>query len=121
MNTLISLFQVFIALGIFNVWLFRYAKETNWRGGTAKNMKEEFLAYGLPVWFMVLIGFIKVSLATLLVIGIWVPVVTKPAAGILAILMLGAIFMHIKVKDPIKKSLPALCMFILSALVALLA
>lgn len=121
MNTLLTIVQVCVALGIFNVWLLRYGKETNWRGGTAKNMKQEFLAYGLPVWFMVAIGCVKVSLATLLIIGVWVPALTQPAAGILAILMLGAVSMHVKVRDPIKKALPALSMLVLSAVVAFLA
>jgi hypothetical protein len=37
--------QVIIALGIFNVWIVRYGKETSWRGGDAINMQEEFSAY----------------------------------------------------------------------------
>jgi uncharacterized membrane protein YphA (DoxX/SURF4 family) len=121
MDLVLLIIQIIVALGIFNVWLLRYGKETNWRGGTAKNMKEEFLAYGLPVWFMVIIGISKVSLATLLIIGVWIPMLTKPAAAILAILMLGAVSMHVKVKDPIQKALPAITMFLLSAIVALLA
>lgn len=118
MDIVLSTIQIIIALGIFNVWLLRYGKETNWRGGTAKNMKEEFATYGLPVWFMIIIGFLKVSLATLLLVGLWVPVFTKPAASILALLMFGAVSMHIKVKDPLQKSLPALMMFLLAVLVA---
>lgn len=119
MNIAITLIQIIVALGIFNVWLLRYGKETNWRGGIAKNMKEEFLAYGLPVWFMVVIGVFKVFLATLLIIGIWIPTITMPTATVLAILMLGAVSMHIKVKDPIQKSLPAIIMFLLSTIIAL--
>jgi hypothetical protein len=44
MQNFIVLCQIIIALGIFNVWIIRYGKETNWRGGEAKNMKEEFAA-----------------------------------------------------------------------------
>jgi len=120
MQTAIIMIQIIVALGIFNVWLLRYGKETHWRGGTAKNMKEEFATYGLSVWFMVVIGFLKVSLATLLIIGVWIPMLTKPSATILAVLMLGAVSMHVKVKDSVKKALPALTMFLLSAIVALL-
>jgi len=33
-----------------------------------------------------------------------------PAAGVVAVLMVGALAMHVKVKDPAKKSVPALLM-----------
>jgi uncharacterized membrane protein YphA (DoxX/SURF4 family) len=110
--------QVVIALGIFNVWLLRYGKSTNWRGGTARTLKEEFAVYGLPSWFMGIVGSLKLLFAALLIAGIWLPVVTKPAAAGMAILMLGAVSMHFKVKDPPKRALPAFSMFGLSLIVA---
>lgn len=120
MDITLTTIQIIVALGIYNVWLVRYGKETNWRGGTAENMKEEFATYGLPGWSMVVIGALKVFLATLLIIGVWVPVLTKPSATILAILMFGAVSMHVKVRDSIQKALPALVMFLMSVVVALL-
>ncbi len=119
MNTVIAIIQIVIALGLLNVWLLRFNKSTDWRGGEAANMKEEFAAYGLPPWFMVLVGFLKISFAILLIVGLWVPAVTMPAAVGIAVLMLGAILMHIKVKDPLKRTLPAASLFILSLLVAI--
>jgi hypothetical protein len=118
MTTIALIFQIVIALGIFNVWILRYGKPTQWRGGTAKNMKEEFAAYGLPSWMVGFIGFLKLSLAALLILGIWVPVVIQPAAVGMALLMVGAIAMHLKVKDPMKRSLPAFTMLVLSLFVA---
>lgn len=118
MEIVVIICQTIIALGIFNVWVVRYGKETNWRGGEAKNMKEEFAAYGLPAGFMVFIGATKIFLAICLIIGIWAPFFTKPAATAMAILMFGAVSMHVKVKDPLQKSLPALTMLILSLIVA---
>ena len=106
--------QLVIAISIFNVWILRFGKPTYWRGGSAKNMKEEFLTYGLPEWFMKLIGFLKLTLASILVAGIFLPVLVKPAAIGMAVLMLGAITMHIKVKDTIIKSLPAFSFLVLS-------
>ena len=106
--------QLIIAVSIFNVWVLRFGKPTSWRGGTAKNMKEEFRTYGLPNWFMILIGSLKITLATLLIIGIWVPVLVRPAAIGMGVLMLGAIIMHFKVKDSSIKSLPAFTFLILS-------
>ena len=118
MQTIIIVIQVIIALGIFNVWLLRFGRPTGWRGGSAQNMTEEFQAYGLPGSFVWIIGFLKLLLAVLLIAGIWFPAVTRPAAIGMAVLMLGAVAMHVKVKDPLKKSLPALTMLVLSVIVA---
>ena len=40
MQSFAILCQVIIALGIFNVWIIRYGKETNWRGGEANRIRE---------------------------------------------------------------------------------
>lgn len=120
MQTFVTIIQLVIALGILNVWLVRYKKQTGWRGGDARNMKEEFQVYGLPVWFMGVVGFLKIVFAMLLILGVWLPSVTKPAAIGMAILMLGAVAMHIKVKDALKKSLPALSVLLLCLIVTVL-
>jgi uncharacterized membrane protein YphA (DoxX/SURF4 family) len=106
--------QLIIAVSIFNVWILRFGKATSWRGGSAQNMKEEFSAYGLPNWFMILTGSLKIILAILLIVGIWMPVLIRPAAIGMGVLMLGAIIMHFKVKDPLLKSLPAFTFLVLS-------
>ena len=118
MNAAVVVAQVIIALGIYNVWLLRFGKATEWRGGTAKNMKEEFEVYGLPAWFVGLVGFLKLLFATLLLIGIWFQPVVQPAAVGMVVLMVGAIAMHLRVGDPLKRSLPALMMLVLSGFVA---
>lgn len=118
METFVMVLQVLIALGILNVWLLRFGKATAWRGGSATNMKEEFAVYGLPAWAVGVVGFLKVLLAILLIVGLWVPSVTRPAAVGLAFLMLGAVAMHVKVKDPAKKSVPAASVLILCLIVA---
>ncbi len=110
--------QAIVALGILNVWLLRFGRNTEWRSGEATNMKEEFAVYGLPAWSVWVVGFIKIAAAVLLITGVWVPVVTQPAAYVLAALMLGAVAMHVKVKDPARKSLPALTLLVLSLFVA---
>jgi len=111
--------QLIVAIGIYNVWIVRFAKPTKWRGGTATDMKSEFEAYGVPMWFMMVIGFSKVTLATTLIAGIWFPFVVGPAAIGMTALMSGAIGMHIKVKDPLMKSLPAFTVFSLSLFLVL--
>ena len=72
-----------------------------------QNMKQEFAAYGLPVGLMYSIGLIKLISAVLLLVGLWYPIVIMPAAGLIAALMIGAVAMHLKIGDALKKSLPA--------------
>lgn len=112
--------QLGVALGILNVWLLRPGRPTSFRGGGAKNLTGEFAAYGLPFWFMCVIGVLKVSLAMALIAAIWFHAVAQPAALGLGLLMLGALFMHLKVKDPIRKSLPALGVFAMCTAIAVL-
>ena len=97
------------------VWLLRAASPTPYRGGQAQSLKEEFSAYGLPGWFFFLVGALKLGSAAFLLIGLWVPSVVLPAAGVVVALMLGALAMHLKVKDPAIKSLPAFLMLAMSA------
>ena len=118
MEWYVTIIQLIIALGILNVWLIRFGKASPWRGGDARNMKEEFAVYGLPGWFVGLIGGLKLLFAAFLIVGIWFPMLTMPAAVGIAVLMLGAVVMHIKVKDPLKKSLPAFTLLVLSVIVA---
>lgn len=121
MHIAVILIQLIIALGILNVWLLRFGKTSSWRGGSAQNMKQEFAAYGLSPAVMVAVGFAKVSLAALLVAAIWLPVLTRPAALGLAVFMVGAIVMHFRIGDPLKKSLPAATVLALCLVLAFLA
>ncbi|NDA48496.1 MAG: hypothetical protein EBY21_14725, partial [Alphaproteobacteria bacterium] len=73
----------------------------------SKSMPEEFAAYGLPAWTLWLVGALKVASALCLIIGVWVPALVLPATGLIASLMLGAILMHLRVRDPLMKSVPA--------------
>ena len=115
--TLIMILQLIIAIGLINVWLFRFNKATEYRGGNAKNMKEEFIAYGLPVWLMYFVGAMKVSIALMLVISFWVEELLIYNLLALATLMIAALLMHVKVKDPLKKSYPALSILFMIALI----
>ena len=111
--------QTGAALWILNVWFNRFDKDTGYRGGDATNMREEFAAYGLSEKAMYAVGATKVSLAVLMLIGLVKPRLTRPASTGLAGLMVGAIAMHVKVKDPIKRSAPAITVFSLSTLAAI--
>ena len=116
-NITITILQTIIALGLLNVWLLRFNKSTAYRGGNATNLVEEFAVYGLPTWFCYSIGVLKVGSAVALLLGLIYPQLIAPAAGIVVALMLGAVAMHIKVKDSIKKTLPASAMLVMSAVI----
>ena len=119
MRLLVTAYQIIVALGIFKVWVVRPGRTTPFRGGNARNMREEFAVYGLPAWFMILVGTLKLMCATLLLAGLWFPTLTQPAAIALAVLMLGAVSMHVKVRDPLKKALPSVCVLLMCLFVAL--
>ena len=114
---LILVLQLIISIGLINVWFFRFNKATQYRGGNAKNMREEFQAYGLPAWSMYLVGAAKVIIAVMLIVSIWFKELLVYNLLALAVLMIAAGLMHIKVKDPIKKSYPALSILFMIALI----
>ena len=49
MNYFIIALQCIVAVSILNVWLVQNKKPTQWRGGNAKTIIEEFEVYGLKV------------------------------------------------------------------------
>ncbi len=114
-NYLIIVVKAFIFFSIVNVWFFRFGKPTSWRAENANSMKEEFKAYGLSDAMMYVVGALKVLFSVLLLVSIWSENLAVPAAAGMAILMLGAIIMHFKIGDPIKKSFPAFSFLLLSA------
>ncbi|MFL2639287.1 MAG: DoxX family protein [Flavobacteriaceae bacterium] len=120
METLHIVIQSIIAIGIFNVWIFRFNKPSIYRAADAINMESEFKAYGFDKSFMNIIGFSKLSLACLLIAGIWFPNVVNPSAFLMGCLMIGAIGVHIKINDPLIKSLPAFTMLVLCSLLIIL-
>jgi len=112
--------KLIVGVSILNVWLLRAKKPTEWRGGDAKSIEEEFKAYGLPAWSMYVIGTLKSVLAMLLLVSIVSPQVELIAAYGIAFLMAGAVSMHVKISDPIKKSLPAFTFLVLALIISFL-
>jgi uncharacterized membrane protein HdeD (DUF308 family) len=111
--------QLVVALGLFNVWLVRPRMETSYRGGQAKTLFEEFAVYGLPSWSFFVVGALKLACASLLLLGLWFSQLTAPAAVGIAILMAGAVLMHAKVGDPLRKAVPAASVLLCALLLAL--
>lgn len=114
MEALNILIQLVIGLVILNVWFVRARRCTPYRGGGAQTLREEFNTYGLPSWSFYAVGVLKVTSALALLAGIWLPVLVSPAALVMAILMLGAVVMHLRAGDPPIKFFPAATLLVLS-------
>lgn len=119
--SILVVLQAVVGLGLLNVWLLRAGSATAYRGGEAATLKEEFRTYGLPDFLFYLVGALKVGSGLVLLAGIWVDMPVRVAAGIVALLMVGALAMHVKVGDPLKKSLPAAAMLLMCAAILYLA
>ena len=119
-NGILTVFQAVIGLSVLRVWLLNFNKPTKWRAGNAISMREEFEVYGLPDWTLYMVGFLKVAFSVGLLAGIWLPELVVTSAAGIAFFMFFAILMHIRVKDPIVKSIPAITFLTLSILIILL-
>jgi len=106
--------KIIVGLSVLNVWLLRSSKSTPWRGGGTNSLKAEFEAYGLSSNAMRAVGAIKIILSILILVSIYYQPLEKFGATGMAIMMIGAIGMHIKIKDELKKSLPAFIFLVLS-------
>jgi len=121
MELLTTVLQLVVGLGLLNVWLVRPRSTTAYRGGSATSLRDEFAVYGLPSAAFFVVGALKITSAVILIAAVWVsglPVAV--AAGVVAALMVGALLMHVKVGDPVKKALPATLMLAMSATIVLL-
>ena len=117
-SPILAILQLVVGLGLLNVWMIRRGGPTSYRGGHAQTLRGEFTAYGLPIWMFYLVGGLKVVAGLALIVGIWVPTLGRPAALLVAVLMVGAIVMHLKVKDPVRRSLPALAVLAMCTWIA---
>lgn len=115
---IIIVLKLIVSLSILNVWLIQQKKPTKWRGGNAKTIIEEFEVYGLSKSFCYIIGFLKVSLALILLASIQLKELTLIGSLGLATLLLGSIIMHFRVKDELYKSFPAFLFIVMNLVIA---
>lgn len=118
--SLSSVLPIIVGLGLLNVWLVRGRSSTSYRGGAAQTLQAEFAAYGLPSFAFYVVGALKISAAIVLIAGVWFALPVREAAALVAALMLGALAMHLKVGDPLMKSLPAAVMLVMSVTIVAL-
>ncbi|MBF8456609.1 DoxX family protein [Kaistella sp. G5-32] len=108
MTNLLILAQIIVAASVAYVWIFRYDV-----------IIKEFKQFGLSDLTRTFVGAAKVSLATLLVAGIWFPALVAIPAILMGLFMVAAQYFHFKIKNPFIKHLPSLVLLILCAFIAL--
>jgi len=107
MENVIELAQLTVAISVVYVWVFRF-----------HNVLNEFKQFGLSDLTRNLVGASKISLATLLVVGIWYPSLVLIPSILMGLLMIGAQYFHFTIRNPFIKRLPSLILLILSAFIA---
>lgn len=100
--------QIIVAISVYYVWIFRYDV-----------IIKEFKQFGLNDLTRTFVGAFKVSLATLLVTGIWFPQLIPIPAILMGLCMIAAQYFHFKIKNPFIKHLPSLTLLILCIFIAL--
>jgi len=84
----------------------------------SKEAVNDFERFGYPRWFMYVTGVVEITGAMGMLAGIFVPVVGILASLWLAAVMLGALFTHLRLKDPASKMVPALVLMVLALTVS---
>ena len=105
---MVEILQIITATSILFVWVVRY-----------ENIITEFQQYQLPIWLRDMVGILKISFAIMLLVGIYNENLKLLGSSDLILLMLAALFTHIKIKNPLSKALPALTLLTFSTLILL--
>jgi len=87
----------------------------------AEAFRKDAERFGFSYGTFRIIGLLEVAAAAGLIIGLWVTALAVAAAIGLVLLMIGGFITHMRVKDPMGKSLPALLFAVLSAVVIFVA
>lgn len=103
-----KLVQLTLAISVVYVWVFRF-----------HNVVEEFKKFGLSDLTRNFVGAAKISLATLLVVGIWHPSLVFIPSILMGLFMIAAQCFHLKIKSRFIKHLPSLILLVLCAFLAL--
>ena len=107
MENLINLSQIIVAISVMYVWTFRF-----------HNVLKEFEQFGLSDLTRNIVGATKISLATLMIVGIWYSSLVLIPSILMGLLMIGAQYFHFKTKNPFTKHLPSLILLSLSIFIA---
>ena len=108
MEELTKLVQMTLSISVAYVWVFRY-----------HNVVEEFKKFGLSDLTRNFVGATKISLATLLVVGIWYSSLVFIPSVLMGLFMIAAQYFHFKTRNPFIKRIPSLILLILCVFLAL--
>jgi len=108
MTNILIAAQLFVAISVAFVWIFRYDV-----------IITEFKQFGLNDLTRTFVGASKVAIATLLVTGIWYPSLIPIPAILMGLLMLAAQYFHFKIKNSFIKHLPSFILLILCVFIIL--
>tara|TARA_B100000989_G_scaffold77097_1_gene54744 strand:- start:127 stop:510 length:384 start_codon:yes stop_codon:yes gene_type:complete len=112
MKTIYKVLIIVVATAVLSAWTWRLNVPSIYRGGDAINMIEEFKAYGLNQTTMFVVGIFKVTCAIILLIGLKVRRFVTPAAFIMGIFMIAAVYFHLSISDPLVPTLPSVIMLL---------
>jgi hypothetical protein len=108
MKEFVILAQVVVAISVYFVWIFRF-----------HNVLKEFEEFGLSDVVRNFVGASKISIAALLIVGVWQSSYVFISSILMGLFMIAAQYFHFKVKNPFIKHLPSLVLLILCAFIAL--
>lgn len=107
MEKLVVVSQLIVSISVIVVWVFR-----------RDNIIIEFKQYGISNNMRDIVGALKISLATILILGINYNEFLIASSLAMAFLMVCAQYFHFKVKNPFKKFIPSLSLLILCLFIA---
>jgi hypothetical protein len=107
MEELLILSKIIVSTSVIIVWVFR-----------RENIIVEFEQYGISDTLRDIVGALKISLATILILGIWYNEFLFSSSLAMAFLMICAQYFHIKVGNPFNKFIPSFCLLILCLFIA---
>ena len=87
---------------------------------TSRHLQKEFVRFGLSP-LRKFIGLLQIGGALGLLAGFWFPLLGQAAAGGLALMMLLAILVRIKIRDGFLRTIPAILYFLLNGYLVLFA
>ena len=99
--------QIIIATSVIYVWVFRF-----------DNIVIEFKQYGLSDLIRNIVGASKISLSSLLLVGVFYNEIVLFSSISMAFFMICAQIAHIKVRNPLIKYVPSFILLSLSLFVA---
>ena len=107
MEKILVLSQLIVAISVIIVWVFR-----------RENIIVEFEQYGISDIIRNIVGALKISLSTILILGIWYNEFLILSSLVMAFLMICAQYFHIKVRNPLNKFIPSFCLLMLCLFIA---